>query len=234
MNLSWLFNSLFPRRCAVCDKAVLPGEYVCPKCSLKVRPIQGETCMKCGKKLTDTMRLTCYDCSRKLHYFDRGFSIFEYADIKDSLYRFKYLGRAEYAGYYAHSANLLIGDVLRGLSADALIPVPIHKKRLIKRGYNQAKELAKELSPYLNIPVIDDYIIRQKNTTPLKKLDEQERINNLKKAFTMGVNSVKLETIIIVDDIYTTGSTIDAISRICREQGVKKIYYITVATGRGF
>ena len=134
---------------------------------------------------------------------------------------------------YAYYANEILGDTLRKLNADALIPVPIHRRRLNRRGYNQAEVLARALSAYINVPVINDCVIRQKYTVPLKKLDERGRINNLKKAFIIGSNGVKLSTIVIIDDIYTTGTTIDAISRLFRESGVKNIYYITVAIGRG-
>lgn len=233
MRLSKVIDLMFPPRCGVCDTVVCSGELVCPKCTSVIKPIDRETCRKCGKGLLSTDRLYCYDCSRKIHYFERGFSIFEYKDIKRSLYKFKYQGRAEYATFYAYAADMIHGDVLRGLNADGLIPVPIHKSRQIKRGYNQAALLAKELSKRINVPVYDDFIIRQKATIPLKNLDEIGRANNLKKAFILGSNSVKLKTIVIIDDIYTTGSTIDAISKICLEAGVEKIYFLTVAIGRG-
>ncbi len=233
MQLDKAISALFPHRCAICDEAVRPEELVCPKCVRTLKPLTGETCRKCGKRLVSTERLYCYDCSRKIHYFDRGFAIFEYADVKASLYRFKYSGRAEYAKMYAYYANRILGDTLRSLHADALIPVPIHRRRLKRRGYNQAEVLARALSAYINVPVINDLVIRRKYTVPLKKLDERGRINNLKKAFIIGSNGVKLDTIVIIDDIYTTGATIDAISRLLRESGVNNIYYITVAIGRG-
>lgn len=224
---------IFPARCAICDDVVTESELICRDCASKVRTIVGETCYKCGKKLRDSNKLYCYDCSKKIHYFDRGFSVFEYPDVKHSLYRFKYAGRAEYARFYARYAYDEIGNTICQLGVDALIPVPIHKKRYRKRGYNQAELFASEFSKLTNIPVINDYIIRNKSTIPLKLLDEKGRINNLKKAFIIGSNGVKLETIVIIDDIYTTGSTIDAISRVCRQAGVKKIYCLTVAVGKG-
>lgn len=233
MQFDRVKSALFPRRCGICDGAIKYDECICPGCAKRLRPLTGETCRKCGKRLKDTERLHCYDCSRKIHYFDRGYAIFEYADVKKSLYRFKYSGRAEYAQMYAHYGDLILGDTIRSLKADALIPVPIHRRRLNRRGYNQAEVLAKALSAYINVPVITDLVIRQKYTVPLKKLDEKGRINNLKKAFIIGQIGVKLDTIVIIDDIYTTGSTIDAISRLLRESGVKNIYYITVAIGRG-
>ena len=83
------------------------------------------------------------------------------------------------------------------------------------------------------MPVRDDVVIRNKNTVPLKKLDEEERKNNLKNAFIIAPNVVKLEIILLVDDIYTTGATMDAVSRLLKEAGVKKVFFLTVAIGAG-
>ncbi len=233
MLIRRLISAVYPRRCAVCDEVIGPEEMLCKKCAVKIRPIFADTCKKCGKVLADSDRLYCYDCSRKLHYFDRGFAIFEYSDIKLSLYRFKYSGRAEYARFYAFAAEKYIGRELRQIGFDAIIPIPIHKRRYAKRGYNQAYELANELSGYLNVPVRDDIVIRNKNTVPLKKLDEEERKNNLKKAFIIAPNVVKLKIILLVDDIYTTGATMDAVSRLLKEAGVDRVYFMTVAIGAG-
>lgn len=177
--------------------------------------------------------MLCYDCSKQEHFFDRGFSVFEYQQIKESLYRFKYAGRAEYALYYANAANKILGETLKRLNADALIPVPLHWKRLHKRGYNQAHEFASALSQYLHVPVYPGYLKRKVKTAPLKKLTRTQRQNNLKRAFIITRNDVKLKTIIIIDDIYTTGATIDAISKVCREAGIQNIYFLTIAIGNG-
>ncbi len=233
MYIRRLLSVLFPARCAVCDDVIGPDELLCAKCAAKIRPIRGDTCFKCGKLLTDSDRLYCYDCSRKIHYFDRGFAVFEYGDIKRSLYRFKYSGRAEYAAFYAFAADRSVGRELRTLDLDAIIPIPIHRKRMIKRGYNQAYELAKELSARIGVPVRDEIVIRRSNTVPLKKLSEKERKNNLKKAFIIAPNDVKLKKILLVDDIYTTGSTMDAVSKLLKVAGVKEVYFLAVAIGAG-
>ncbi len=189
--------------------------------------------MKCGKTIKNENTLICYDCTKYNHYFDRGFSIFEYQEIKGSLYRFKYAGRAEYARFYAKTAYENLGDTLRNLHADALVPIPIHSRRYRKRGYNQAEEFALQISNYLELPVYSQFIKRKAATAPLKKLSRIERQNNLKRAFIITRNDVKLKTIIIIDDIYTTGATIDAVSRVCRAAGVQNIYFLTVAIGNG-
>ena len=85
----------------------------------------------------------------------------------------------------------------------------------------------------MNIPVIEDLIIRVRRTAPMKDLPLTERQNNLKRAFKICRNDVKLDTVIIIDDIYTTGSTIDAMSYELRRAGVKRIYFVTLAIGRG-
>ncbi len=233
MNIRRLINVLFPLRCAICDEPVYGEIPVCPKCAASVRCIEGDTCIKCGKVLKDSEKMTCYDCSRKIHSFDRGFSVFEYQDIKKSLYRFKYAGRAEYGAYYAFVTQRYMGRVISQLNASALVPVPIHRKRMAARGYNQAEVFAKELSRLVGIPVRSDLIFRTKATVPMKKLSESERKNNLKKAFIIAPNVVKLKSIIIIDDIYTTGSTMDAVASLFKEAGVEKVYFITVAIGAG-
>ncbi len=230
--LSKLLDLFFPRRCTVCDKIIAGREGICPKCKTTVRTLCGAVCMKCGKKLNDE-NMYCYDCMRRNHDFEQNFSVFEYPVIRESLYRFKYSGRAEYAAYYAKKAFELHGKRLEELHADAIVPVPLHKDRRRRRGYNQAAELAKELSTLIHVPVEEGLIKRVKSTKALKTLDVLQRQNNLKKAFLIIQNDVKLKTIIVVDDIYTTGATLDAIARVCKQAGVENIYSLTVAVGNG-
>ena len=230
--LSEITDLFFPRRCTICDKVIANQEGICTACAKITKHLTGAVCMKCGKKLDGNMPY-CYDCSRKQHKFVRNFSVFEYPHVRESLYRFKYQGRAEYAKYYAMQAYRLHGKRLEGLSADAIIPVPLHVSRYRKRGYNQAQELAKELSKLIHVPVKTYFVMRIKATKPLKTLDISGRQNNLKKAFLIMQNDVKLKTIILVDDIYTTGTTLDEIAGVCKAVGVENIYSLTVAVGNG-
>ena len=93
--------------------------------------------------------------------------------------------------------------------------------------------MAKALGKQLGIPVISHIVKRVKKTVPQKKLSQVQRQNNLKRAFKIIRNDVKLNTIIIIDDIYTTGSTIDSMSAVLKEAGIKNIYFIALAIGRG-
>ena len=115
-----------------------------------------------------------------------------------------------------------------------IVLILLYKKKQKKRGYNQAEVFAKALGEKVGIPVCTDLLTREKNTIPQKELNETERKNNLKNAFKITKNIVQLSYILLVDDIYTTGSTIDAAATVLREAGCKYIYFICVSIGRGF
>lgn len=233
-HLERILNLFFPRRCPVCDDVVKSSEgLVCRRCVSQLRYITGSVCMKCGKKLNSAEAEYCHDCSNKHHFYDSGMALYDYQSIADSIYRFKYKGRREYAQFYGEEICRHLGPDLKRLKPDVLIPVPIHRKRKQERGYNQAAVLAHAVSQGLSIPVEEKLMIRQRKTTPQKELSGPERQNNLKKAFKILQNDVKLNTIIIVDDIYTTGSTIDAMAEELRESGVSRIYFIALAIGQG-
>ena len=102
-----------------------------------------------------------------------------------------------------------------------------------KRGYNQAEVFARELSFYTDIPVEDKWIIRIKNTRPQKELNDVERKNNLKGAFQICKMGVKYNKVLVVDDIYTTGSTIDAVAEVLSQTGVQSVFSICICIGKG-
>ena len=233
--LDVLVNIVYPRRCPVCDDIVTPfGENIHKECKKKIQIVTGATCYKCGKPLSQGQNNVeyCQDCLRIRHQFDKGYAALVYRSVSGSVYRFKYTRRAEYAEFYAEIIDEVLGDKLRSLGADALIPVPMYGYKERVRGYNQAEVLAKEIGKRLDIPVRTNIVKRTRNTVPMKKLDEKARRNNLKKAFKVALNDVKLKSIIIIDDIYTTGSTIDEIAHEFRQVGVEKIYFCTLAIGQ--
>ena len=189
--------------------------------------------MKCGKQLNEPQQEYCNDCLRRKHFYLQGKALYDYGSMADSIFRFKYMGRQEYAGFYGKELYDRYGFWLHAVRPDALVPVPIHASRKRKRGYNQAELLAAELSKHSGIPVNSKLIIRKKKTKPQKDLTIQERQNNLKKAFKICQNDVKLSTIVIIDDIYTTGSTIDDMAKLLMASGIQKVYYVALAVGRG-
>lgn len=224
---------LFPLRCPVCDGIVGAwGEKICLGCMGKLKLITPPWCMKCGKKLLAEGEY-CADCRGREHLFDRGRALYEYDSASVSIYRFKYAGRREYAGFFGEQIVEYLGGFIADVRPDALVPVPLHRKRLAARGYNQAQLLANEVGRRMNVPVCAGLVSRVKNTAPLKGQNPKERQNNLKKAFNIAQNDVKLEKVIIMDDIYTTGSTMDEMARVLKEAGVKEVYCVSLAGGAG-
>lgn len=229
-----ILDLIYPRRCVMCDKLLVPKEIgICRACEPKIQMTSEPYCMKCGKVLEKEESEYCKDCLLHPHAFERGRSLFVYdGPVKGSLYRFKYGGRKEYAKVYAHLTESRLGEYIKEIQPQALLPVPLHRKRYRMRGYNQSEVFARQLGRRMSIPVASKMAWRVKNTLPQKELDLADRQNNLKKAFKIKGNDVKLNTIIIIDDIYTTGSTIDALALALREAGVQNIFFLTISGGR--
>ncbi|HAV00741.1 MAG: ComF family protein [Lachnospiraceae bacterium] len=227
-----LLDALFPRRCPVCSDIVTPGgARICRDCEGVLEYVEEPCCLKCGAPLKDAGEVCCADCSTREHKFDSGRAVFVYNDIMSlSIYGFKYNRRQEYAGFYADEIEKRLGRFIRDLKPDALVPIPLSRKRYIKRGYNQAELISNELSKRIGVPVDADLLVRAKNTKPQKNLSVEERENNLKRAFKIGRNDVSLKTVVLIDDIYTTGSTIDSAAGCLKEYGVKGVYFVVLST----
>lgn len=228
-----ILDFLYPKRCPVCHDIVdTLGQLICEKCRKKLTYIEEPWCMKCGKPLRNSTNEYCNDCIKNKRNYDEGRSVFLYDDVmRKSIYSFKYNGRTEYAEFYATEIYNRLKQKIYSWKSDALIPIPLHKSKLKKRGYNQAYLIAKELSKLTGIPVKANYLIRTKNTTVQKKLDAGGRAQNAKNAFKISQNEVKLQSAILIDDIYTTGATIMAATEALRAAGVEKVYYISLSIG---
>lgn len=231
---------LYPPRCPVCDGILYMEDVpkrpkVCPECLMAISMISPPYCMKCSKPLDDDFKELCQDCERKEHAFVRGVAAFSYSKaMKRSMYGFKYNNRREYGKYYADVIWEKFGSTIMSWNADALIPVPLHSARFRKRGYNQAQVLAKELGKLSGIKLDDEMLVRVKNTKPQKELTDKERNNNIESAFQIRINDLKYSKVILVDDIYTTGATINECAKVLLDGGVGKVYFITACIGNGF
>lgn len=227
---------LYPPRCPICDE-ILAGEegaeHICRECRGQIRYIREPRCMKCGAELTDASQEYCKTCAMKKHVYDRGLALFRYESVRTSVYRLKYRGRKEYAEFYGREMARCFAQPIRYWKPEVLIPVPMHKAKERARGYNQATALAEVMGRYCGIPVRTDLVERRRKTRPMKELNAGERQINLKNAFHISQDVVKLKTVMLVDDIYTTGSTIDEIAKGLRAAGVAKVYYVALAIGSG-
>lgn len=172
----------------------------------------------------------CKFCENKNFYFDMAISCIEYCDkSKVLVLSLKYYGNTYMSRYIAQ----VMRDKLEfeQLSADYIIPVPLHKKRMRIRGFNQAEKIASYLSEYTNIPIID-CVKRNRNTKRLYALNKFQREKELKNAFEVKVDSEEIigKRIILVDDIFTTGTTVNEISKKLKIYGVDEIIVLTFLT----
>ena len=231
--LKWTADLVYPRRCPFCDEVLaFGGPLICEDCRKRVGYVGESYCMKCGRLLSGAAQEYCDDCTHTGHSFDRGRSLYVYDDLtRASIAGFKYNGRKEYAEYYAVDIIRHLGAFIEHCRPDILIPVPISEKRRKKRGYNQSELIADRISERTGIPVSSDAVIRIKDTRPMKELSREERVKNLKGAFKIGCVDVQWKNALVVDDIYTTGSTVDAVAFLLRKVGIDKVFFIALSSG---
>lgn len=195
--------------------------------------------MHCGRPVLSDLVEYCFDCEKKKKRGDKdtffqGKSLLLYKGVvKQTMYRFKYSNKREYGTFFAELAMEQWGEWLFRCEIDAIVPVPMFRRKKRMRGYNQAEVFGRELAKYLGVPMDRNVVIRKKDTRPMKELNDIERENNLRNAFQIARNIVKYKKILLVDDIYTTGSTADEVSRVLLEAGVEKIYFLSICMGQG-
>ena len=197
--------------------------------------------MCCGRP-TEADREFCYDCSKRKRSYAGGISLAVYTGAwKDSVLRFKFEGRQEYARFYAEQLHARYEKEIRRFHADVLIPVPMHRRKERKRGYNQAALFAEELSELTEIPVSRTILLRTRYTEPQKELNDTARLQNLLQAFTVKEDALAewkkdhpFKRVILVDDIYTTGSTMEACAALLKKAEAEEVMPVTVAIGGGY
>lgn len=204
---------------------------ICPDCARDIRPISGPRCYKCGKPVREEEEY-CRDCQSHPGVFDQGRGIFLYDDrMKYSIMKYKYFGCREYSRFYGKAMYLYGKDLLVLWQPQMIVPVPLHWRKQKIRGFNQAELLARELSRYTGIPVNTRLLKKNHATRSQKKLDAAGRKQNLKEAFQV-VGNPAGKRILLIDDVYTTGSTMDVVSRALLGKGASHVFFLTLCIGR--
>ncbi len=189
--------------------------------------------MRCGKPLEKEEQEYCRDCGRHPSFYEQGRSVWLHKPpVSQAVYRLKYKNKRSYGKIFAAEMARCYGDQIRRWGIQEIIPVPLHRRRLRKRGYNQAGILAEELGRILHIPVSQDIVYRIRNTRPQKELNDAQRVSNLKGAFAVSKKKAK-PVVLVIDDIYTTGNTIQRTAKMLKAAGAEKVYFLTISIGQG-
>jgi ComF family protein len=224
-------NLLFPPFCPICENELNRHErFICEECYSRIESIESHYCQKCGAPLKKN-RKTCHVCKGLSFRFERvrALGVFS-TPLVEMIHYIKYERKflvAERLGI--HLGNLLLSEP-DFTSSDMIIPVPLHRTRMRERGYNQSLLLARKLSEISKIEVFPDIVIRKKATKSQTTLSDNERIENLKNAFSVtNRGSVKERNIVIVDDVMTSGITLSELAGTLRDAGAKRVYGLVLA-----
>ena len=238
----YVLSVFYPRRCIVCGKAVSMGRYIHRECMERL-PFVDNCCRRCGRPLAegDGSGL-CGICREQLHFYDMGRAVFVYDEVmRKALSGLKYEHKKEYGQTFGRLMVFRGRKYFDIWRPDVIIPVPVHRERLKKRGYNQTEVMGREISRLTGIPLETGALARKKKTTALKDLSPAERRRELEEAFCPGkpdledrqrlngkqfFNGMK---VLVIDDIFTTGATMDACSRVLKEQGAGAVYFLAAA-----
>ena len=217
---------IFPKRCVECGGF---GTFVCDKCLAKIKPIKTQVCPKCGK-ISDLGKW-CSGCKgkSKLTGIIVG-AAYRSGPTKEMIHYLKYNSVTELA---RPLANILIDQLIdENLAGNVIITsVPLHKKRYLERGYNQSELIARNVSKKIGF-AYQTLLNRNKYTEPQVKLKGMERRSNLIDVFELKKDAgVKNRVILLVDDVSTTGTTLEECAKVLKASGAKKVYGLVVARG---
>jgi len=247
-SIAWLeklaqaaVNLLFPPHCVACHRF---GAWLCAACVNKIETIGPPVCPRCGMPSEqalataardDIPRPECDRCRSTRQQIERLRAYaFHSGPLREAIHQFKYqdlralaagLGQLMADGWTTLAPNS--GDV------DVIVPVPLHPTRERQRGYNQSALLARELGVHLERPVVEDTLLRVKATPPQVGLGTKARQVNVRGAFDCTDSILGGKRVLLVDDVCTSGSTLEAASAALRNGGVRSIWAYTLARARG-
>jgi len=214
----------FPPWCIGCGRE---GQYICNACCEKLPIVSPPVCAICGRSLTEEN--TCPDCIEGPVTIDgiRAPFLF-HGVIRKAIHELKYRNLKAIAPLLA---GFLYDYLLENpIPGDVLVPVPIHTKRLRERGYNQSSLIARELGRKNELPIIEDCLVRRVNTPPqVRTASAVERRKNIADAFACNNDRLKGRQVILIDDVSTSGATLNTCAEALKQAGATIVWGLTIA-----
>lgn len=229
--LAQALNVLYPRHCPICHEILEDQRRkICPECEASLHPISGPRCRRCSRPVAEQEEY-CPECEQSKHEFTEGLSVFVYnEEWKISIEKYKYYGCREYGEFFALCMTAAVRSRIPLWKPDLIVPVPLHRAKQRARGFNQSWDLARQIGEALSIPAEEHLVEKPKATRSQKKLTARERRQNLSDAFRV-TRPLAGEVLLVVDDMYTTGSTMDAMAECLKRAGASRIYFVTLCMG---
>lgn len=229
--LKSIINWTFSDKCVSCSKEIEEKGIFCEKCFANIVFIDFPFCKCCGKLLQTSYNteMLCEICSKQKRIFDMGRSLFLYNDqAKKIIMHIKQEADEHIAKKCVMMLINRYQDVIK--TSDLVIPVPSHFLRILKRGFNPATIIAKQLSKLLKIPMTNVALKRTKRTDYQKNKSFIERQENVYNAFKASQKHIHNKNVLLVDDVMTTGATISECARILKQNGANTVKFITIAS----
>jgi competence protein ComFC len=219
-----LVDFFFPRRCVGCGEI---GHFLCTRCQQKLPRLLQPFCKKCGKP--ESSGGLCAACWGHETAIDGIRSVFRFEGVvRRAIHELKYRNLKAISGCLA----ILMADYLKDnqIDGEVLAPVPLHLRRLRERGYNQSSLLARELGKFIALPVIDDSLHRLKDSLPQARTTTvEERRRNVARAFVCPDEKLIGKRIILIDDVCTSGATLEACAKAVKVAGAVSVWGLTLA-----
>jgi ComF family protein len=240
-RLDWLVDWLYPPRCRACSGSIQgrDSEYFCSTCWAHIQLVLHPSCTVCGRPFPDASGddHTCGVCLARTPYFDRAHSWACYPrepatehPLRQVIQKFKYGRKVALGKPLGDLMARGCEEYLAESGAEMIMPVPLHPRRLRWRGFNQSVLLARQIARAYDVPLDCFTLYRGKDTPPQTQLPEEERRKNMRGAFALTPQtSVKGKSILLVDDVYTSGATVNECSRVLKRGGASEVLVLTLA-----
>ena len=225
-----ILSLLYPPKCVYCG--VARPSYFCEPCRTALTRISNPFCQKCGYPL-ETGVHACRQCQiHPISYLNtiRSLAFFEGTSLRPAIHQFKYQNLRALAEDFA----ILLQEcyLAHQMDTDVIVPVPLYRSRLRERGYNQSALLAKSLSGLIKQPVDTESLVRQRDTKSQMSLNAAERQENVAGAFCCLSDRLRQQTVLLVDDVCTTGATLNACAQALKQMNVRAVHGLTLARAR--